>query len=165
MWGQDATSITDNVSTFGILAGVLTSLIVVLYYVVRTFQSSNEVNKAVNNIGPGETRLYDQVVALLELAAEMKVNQAEIVKDMTVLVDAQNDFSEKGWRRLPPYIGDASALTETIRRLQYHDERIDEKLDEILAELKSHVEWEEGESHKYDKVNAYIDLFMRDDEH
>ena len=162
--GQDS-PITESISTIGILAGVLAALITVLYYVVRTFQSSDQVNKAVNNIGPGEVRLYDQVVTLLELAAEMKVNQNEIVKDMAVLMDAHNDYSDKGWRRLPPDIGDASALTETIRRLQYHDERINEKLDEILAELKSHVEWEEGESHKYDKVNAYIDLFMRDDEH
>ena len=162
--GNDS-PITESISTVGILAGVLAALITVLYYVVRTFQASNEVNKAVNNVGPGETRIYDQVVSLLELAAEMKANQNEIVKDVAAIVDTQNAFSEKGWMRLPSDIGDATALTETIRRLQYQDERMNEKLDDILLELKSHVEWEEGESHKYDKVNAYLDLFLRDDEH
>ena len=65
------------------------------------------------------------------------------------LVEAQRDFQSKGWVNLPPDIGDATAMTMTIRQLQAaidsdkkaHKE-IRVELATLMAFVKAHDEWE-----------------------
>jgi len=96
---------------------------------------SGQANSAVNNIGGGDHRLYDRIEHLHER--------------LSVLVDAQEDFQRKGWPNLPSDIGDATALTLTIRQLQAaadSDKKAHKELRVELADLmafvKTHDEWE-----------------------
>ena len=104
-------------------------------------KAAQQVNQAVNNVGPGEHRLYDMV--------------AMIRDEIKYLTEAQHDFANKGWATLPADIGTASRLTETIRDLQSKDKFVVQKLEEITVSLKSlheglqeHVEWEMQQKYK-----------------
>jgi len=123
--------------------GALTVLLVVLLgiatkslsYAKTAAGESSMANQAVNNVGPGAHRLYDQVVHINE--------------KISALAEAQEDFTQKGWRHLPSDIGDALALTVTIRQLQEavandkiaHDE-IKTELNGLMNFMKRHDEWE-----------------------
>jgi len=127
-WASDST-------VAGGLILVVTMLVGVLVFLVRTFSATRQVNQAVNNVGPGEHSLWDQVSFIRE--------------DISVLVEAQKDFAEKGWRTLPDDIGTASRLTETIRHLQAGAEgnerdhaRIVADLEKLSAILSEHDRWE-----------------------
>ena len=122
----------EGASTLGVLAGILASLVTLIVLIVRGSRDSKEaayhaakVNSAVNNAPHGQPNLYDQVSFIRDEVAE--------------LVSAQRDFTKRGWPTLPEDIGTASRLTETIRALQGHDERIDEKLNDIAVMLRDHI--------------------------
>jgi hypothetical protein len=124
------------------LIAIIATSIAALVYTIRnntmiktTAQDASDVNKAVNNIGPGEHRLYDMISMVRD--------------DMKHISEAQEEFSKKGWATLPPDIATASGLTEVIRNLQNTDKALHEKMDQILKELDSHVKWEM--SQKYPK--------------
>jgi hypothetical protein len=140
MKGQGMTPI-EGASTLGVLTGILASLVAVIALIIRGARDAKEaayhahqVNQAVNNRPHDHPNLYDQVSFIREEVAE--------------LVAAQRDFTKRGWQSLPDDIGTASRLTETIRALQGHDARIDEKLNDILLELREHVAWEMNEKYR-----------------
>ena len=123
------------------LIAIIATSIAALVYTIRNntiiktaAQDASEANKAVNNIGPGEHRLYDMIAMLKE--------------DMHELSVAQDEFSKKGWATLPPDIASASGLTEVIRNLQHDDKAMHEKLDGILKALDDHVKWEMEQKYK-----------------
>jgi len=74
-----------------------------------------EANKAVNNIGPGEHRLYD-VIARIE--------------------KKQDEFDKK-WGNLPEDMDDAVGLVELIHGM-------DKRITDVHKDLLDHVEWEMG---------------------
>ena len=126
----------DNV-TFGVLAAVVTGLIGMMWLLVKTLAHSKEAsvqagaaNRAVNDVGETDQRLYDMVSTMKE--------------DLEVLLVAQTDFSEKGWKHLPSDIGDAPALTEKIRGLERDDKDMIERLKVIQTELLKHIEREKA---------------------
>ena len=118
----------DDTSTLGVLAAVLTTLVSILGLLVRTNRNAAAANRAVNNVGPGEHSLWDQVTFIRE--------------DVQDLVAAQRDFAAKGWATLPDDIATASRLTETIRALQAADRRQAEILADVLATIREHDRWE-----------------------
>ena len=72
-----------------------------------------EANRAVNNVGPGEHRLYD-------LVSRIEVKQ---------------DAFDKAWGNLPAEMGDAVGLVSLL-----HGMRRD--ISTIQTQLAEHVEWE-----------------------
>lgn len=100
-------------------------------------EQASQANNAVNNVGPGKHTLYNMVET--------------IAKDVESLKADQKEFDGHGWEHLPPDIGDAVALTTTIRDLQQtvseHGQTQTEHsriLQTILDELRHHVTWEES---------------------
>ena len=127
----------------GMTAALITVILMlagVLVFVIRTYTEAKAANRAVNNVGPGEHSLWDQL--------------ANIRDDVLELVEAQRDFAKRGWQTLPDDIGTAARLTETIRVLQANDarnvedhERIVSALAEINEAFRAHDGWER--QHKY----------------
>lgn len=115
------------------LGVIVTGLLGMLWLLVKTLAHSRTAadeataaNQAVNNTsGPGEHRLYDKVTAMQN--------------DLEQLVEAQDDFTEKGWRSLPDDIATAVGLTEVIRDLQHEDLDITAHLHRIETVLVEHV--------------------------
>jgi hypothetical protein len=139
--GVSSISATNDEVILALIAIIGTS-IAALVYTIRNntiikgaAQDASDINKAVNNIGPGEHRLYDMISMVRD--------------DMAKVTEAQEEFSKKGWATLPPDIASASGLTEVIRSLQNSDKAQHEKMDQILKALDEHVQWEM--SQKYPK--------------
>jgi len=105
-----------------VVAALVAVLLALLGVVVKTYSQAKAANAAVNNVGPGEHSLWDQINM--------------IRRDVDELVRAQREFAAKGWPSLPDDIATASMLTSTIRTLQ-HD------VNDIKRTLEHHVEWEE----------------------
>ena len=97
------------------------------------------VNRAVNDVGPGEHRLYDKVTHNSETLARVEDALVRLQLD-------QETFDSHGWETLPQDINTAVGLTTTIRDLQNGHK----KLDKIIAMLSEHVEWEIGQKHSKD---------------
>lgn len=87
-----------------VLVGVIAMFAKLLSLGKTSVQQTSEINNAVNNVGPGGTRLYDKV--------------ANIEEKLGTLIEAQADFTARGWRSLPDDIGNATQLTLTIRHMQ-----------------------------------------------
>jgi hypothetical protein len=103
----------------GIVA-LLGTLIATFAYVVRNggyartaAHASTEANKAVNNVGPGEHRLYDVIGR----------------------IEAKQDEFDRKWGNLPADMGDAVGLAELIHGM-------DKRISQIQAQLVEHVQWE-----------------------
>lgn len=121
---------------FALIALVGTS-ITALVYVIRNGKYAKQgaedaaaTNAAVNNVGPGQHKLYDLVQRIHDDVVDLKKDQEQ--------------FDSHGWETLPADLNSAVALTSTIRDLQHHYERVDEKLDTLIGELRDHVAWEMG---------------------
>lgn len=129
-----------NVSDQVLLAliAVIATSVAALVFVIRNMniskvaaEQATAANSAVNNVGPGQHRMYDKISRIEE-------HVEKLLKD-------QDRFDSHGWETLPNDLNTAVALTQTIRQLQHNDE----KIDTILAELREHVEWEMSVKHKY----------------
>jgi hypothetical protein len=138
-----------NPSEVGVLTGILASLVTILVYLIRGTRDAREAayhsqqaNAAVNGRGPGEHKLYD-------LVAHIEERQKAQTEDLQVLIEGKLDFDRRGWPSLPPGLSTAAELTSTIDGLRHHDERVDEKLDAILQELRAHVQWEEAQKYPH----------------
>ena len=113
-----------------LIALVATSIAALVWVIKsgRLAKDSNEqiaaVNRAVNDIGPGEHRLWDKI--------------DNIEKAVVHLEHDQETFDSHGWETLPADLNTAVGLTTTIRDLQDGHK----KLDRIIAMLGEHVEWE-----------------------
>lgn len=125
---------TNDQIVLALIAIVATS-VAALVYVIRNnrygrvaAEQATAANEAVNNVGEGKHKLYHMVEATYEDVAELK--------------EQQKQFDSHGWETLPPDLGSAVALTQTIRTLQNQHDRLHEKLDTIISELREHVVWE-----------------------
>jgi len=103
-------------------------------------EQSTAANRAVNDIGPGDHRLYDKVTMIAE---DTHTNRKAIEK----LIANQEQFDAHGWENLPQDMDDAVSLTEKIRGLERGRDSNAEKIDQILAELRQHVAWEMAEKY------------------
>ena len=128
------------------MIAVVAAAVAALVFVIRNSvnikiaaEQATQANKAVNNVGPGEHRLYDKIATMAETVAELKKGQEE--------------FADHGWENLPDDLGDSVALTMTIRDLQHDNVNHADKLDQVLAELRQHVAWEMSEKWKYGIYN------------
>ena len=113
----------------------VTCLTGVLWFVIRAYGQSKAANEAVNNVRPGEHRLYDMV--------------ANLEKSVDKLTGHNEDFVSKGWETLPTDIGTSAALTSTIRDLQNaavlnHEEhkKIVSSLENLQSVITGHDQWE-----------------------
>lgn len=88
-----------------------------LVLIVKTWAQAKAANQAVNNVGPGDHSLWDQVAFLRE--------------DVQQLVESQRDFTKRGWQALPDDIATAARLTETIREIQHSQQECKEAIREI----------------------------------
>jgi hypothetical protein len=127
--------VSNNNAIILALIGLVSTSIAALVYTIKNGKISQEgvdqitaVNNAVNNVGPGEHRLYDML--------------ALVRKDIEYLTIAQREFASKGWGSLPPDLNNAIGLTEVIRDLQHSDKEVILKLTEIKTALIEHTEWE-----------------------
>ena len=128
------------------LIGVGVTLVAALTYAVKAATSAKEtatttkaINKAVND-HPNGPSLYDLV--------------QDQGRQLDHLIESQQDFAKRGWMTLPADLSSAAGLTQTIRDLQNRDEstseqvqRIERKLDVVIAEIRDHVEWEMNVKH------------------
>lgn len=150
-----ATEVVENVGVTGSLAVVILLMVGAVLYLVasarkqidsavahaeRAAGQASAANSAVNNIGPGEHRMYDKI--------EM------IRADIEALVAAQEDFAKRGWQSLPPDLATSSALTSTIRDLQHADKMVQHGLDDLShaiakidEKITNHVKWEESQKY------------------
>ena len=134
-------SLTGVIAALSILLVILLGLAakVLSYAKVGAYQAT-AANKATNGIGEGEHRLYDMVSRMDE--------------KLHVLVDAHEDFHDRGWHRLDGDLADATKLTMTIRQLQAATEGAHVQRASILADLaaldkliRAHDEWERSVKH------------------
>lgn len=114
-----------DINSYIVIALVMV-LLALLGVVVKTYGQARAANTAVNNVGPGDHSLWDQVSMVRE--------------DVNELVRAQREFAERGWPTLPDDIATAAQLTATIRTLQ-HD------VGDIKRTLDDHVRWEETQKY------------------
>ena len=130
-----ADHVTDNTEIVFALVGLLTTMLAATVYLARGYRNtkiaareSTSASAAVNNVGPGEHRLWDKIDAI-QNAVE---RQAAI----------QEAFDSHGWGNLPDDLNNAVKLTTTIRDVQRHHDETHDKLDKIMVQLAEHVEWE-----------------------
>jgi hypothetical protein len=115
----DTTGFGTHDKIIASLVGLLGLSITALVYVIKNYglsktaaEQSSEANKAVNNVGPGEHRLYDLV---------MKV------------VEKQEEFDRK-WGNLPSDMDDAVDLMTVVNELRSSIADLHTKLDAHLAQ-------------------------------
>jgi len=146
--GGDGTSVVDeNLQVILLLGTLLSTVVAALVYLVKGYgnskiaaEQSTAANRAVNDIGPGDHRLYDKVTMIAE---DTHTNRKAIEK----LIANQEQFDAHGWENLPQDMDDAVSLTEKIRGLERGRDSNAEKIDQILAELRQHVAWEMAEKY------------------
>ena len=132
---EPTTALADHDQIVLAVIALASMLAASLVYLVKGYSNSKtaaeqatEANKAVNNVGPGDHRLYDKI--------------SSIEKNVEHLIRDQETFDSHGWETLPQDLGTAVGLTTTIRDLQHGHKEQGEKLDEIKSILVEHVEWE-----------------------
>ena len=121
-----------------LLVVLLGAFVVLGALVWRSYRSAEAANRAVNGIGPEEHRLYDRVAMLSRQVEVVLDKQDHTTVHIRELVAESREFSNKGWRALPPDLATGPALAETIRALQEEarrnhaeHERIMELLDRL----------------------------------
>ena len=109
------------------LIGVLVvGVMSALTFTIKAWSQARAANAAVNNVGPGEHRLYDQIGHLSDAIQRIETKQ--------------NDFDTKGWPTLPSDMNTAAGLTEVIRDIQH-------ELHVVNTRLAAHDEWERTVKH------------------
>lgn len=145
-----AADVVDSVGVTGSLAVVILLMVGAVLYLVASARKqidsaaahAEAANRAVNNVGPGEHRMYDKIDMIRQ--------------DVEMLVRAQEEFAKRGWHTLPPDLSSSAALTSTIRELQHADQTIKHGLDDLSEaiakidrKITDHVEWEESLKYPY----------------
>lgn len=133
---DDAITSANDLGVVGALVVVIIVLTGLIWFAFRSLnQKLGQVNRAVNNSPTGDPTMLDRVKRI-----ESAVDRVEEWFD---------DFNRKGWTALPPDLGDAGKLTDTIRVIQHRmeelhgrDAQVEAKLDVVLRELREHVKWE-----------------------
>ena len=151
--GTEATpEVVESLGLVGSLGVVILLLVGALLYLVASARKqidsvehhAKAANRAVNNVGPGEHRMYDKI--------EM------IRANVESLVQAHEEFAKRGWQTLPDDLATSSALTSTIRELQHADRMVKHGLDDLAfaiskidTKITNHVEWEESQKYPHHK--------------
>jgi hypothetical protein len=104
------------------LVVTLLSLISLLTFVVKGYRKISHVDRAVNNVTPGEMTLVERV--------------SDIKDDLSVLKEAQSEFAAKGWGALPSDLDSSAHLTETIRSIQSSIINMGVKLDYMADRIE-----------------------------
>ena len=112
----------------GSLVAILVTLAGILAVVIKSWQEARAANNAVNNIGPGEHRLYDRIQMIHDEVMHLR--------------EGEEQFQSKGWPSLPEDLGSAAALTSTIRDLQRSRDEILARLAELSDLIRAHDRWE-----------------------
>jgi len=141
---DEAANVANDLGVIGALIVVILILCGLLWLAYRSLNDKlGQVNKAVNNSPAGDPTMLERVKRI-----ELAVDKIDTWFD---------DFNRNGWPSLPADIGNAAALTDTIRILQRRMEELDErdqatqtKLDAVLTELRDHVQWEMGAKYEAD---------------
>lgn len=104
-----------------------------LVYVIKTFtlgketaRDAKEANKAVNNIAPGDQRLYAKITTLV---AEVKI----IKNQLHAHQKNWEDFNAR-WGSLPEDLNDSADLVVMLHDIRHSITQINEKLD-------AHLDW------------------------
>ena len=130
---QDSMSAISDTHDQIILAliAIIGTSVAALVYTIRNntlnkaiAKDASEANKAVNNVGPGEHRMYDA-----------------LVNGLKEIADKQAEFDRK-WGNLPDDMDDAVGLVELLHSMSH-------RMDQVQTELREHVAWET--SQKYPK--------------
>ena len=109
------------------LIGLAVALVGILGVSIKGMQHSRAANRAVNDVGSGELKIYEKVT--------------RIDTTVTALGLAQTEFEQKGWAHgLPPDFDTAPGLTDTIRKLQQKDDRNSEE-HAVIGEKLDKIEW------------------------
>lgn len=135
-----ANTSSDNI-VLALIAVIATS-VGALVFVIRaaatvskdTNQQVSEVNNAVNNIGPGEHRLYDKVDHISRELASVTATLNSVSQELR---DHRTNWEKfnASWGSLPPEMDTAADLAVVI-------EHIRDDVKRVREELKNHVEWE-----------------------
>lgn len=132
-------SLTTVIGALTVLLVVLLGMAVkVLSYAKTSAYQSTAANLAVNNVSPLEPRLIDKI--------------DHINERLLVLIEAHEDFHDRGWHRLDGDLADATKLTMTIRQLQAAADGATAQRAAIMADLaaldkliRTHDEWERSQ--------------------
>jgi len=99
-----------------------------------------EVNNAVNNIGPGEHRLYDKVSHALEAIKAQDIRIELIISETAKNTAFWDDFHVR-WGRLPEDLDDGTDVVLMVRDvqrkledIQYQIQQYDGRFDAITKE-------------------------------
>lgn len=121
------------------LIAVIAASVGALVFVIRngkvardTNVQISEVNKAVNNIGPGEHRLYDKVTHILVDLSEVKAN----VSTLTTLVEQHSIFWEnlhQRWGTSTHEPGPTNEMTVALKEIR-------EEVSKFSTVLEAHIE-------------------------
>jgi uncharacterized membrane protein len=126
MAGETAASIQDNHDQI-ILAmiALLGTSIAALVYTIKNNSLGRDINKAVNNVGPGEHHLID------------------LIKQIK---DKQEQF-DRAWGNLPDDIDDAVGLVELLHGMNGRIQKVNQALaDHVAWEMA--VKYQQEESHE-----------------
>lgn len=152
LWASAATD-TETQGFIGIIGVLAVALAGAMTFSIKGWQEAKRgameakaANSAVNNIGPGEHRLYDKV--------------ANIDHALAILNTRQEDFDEKGWEHgLPDDLNSAPKLTQTVRELQAQAEtntdehkQIMSRIDKLITTLTDHDAWERSAKYERDDL-------------
>ena len=102
------------------LIGVISFMATILIYVLRTYGQAKQANSAVNHVEFGEARLFDRIIHIQEVVAELSAANAA--------------FQAKGWTTLPDEFGDASSLSVYLVDLKHGQDRIEQMLMKHIEE-------------------------------
>lgn len=111
---------------------VVLSLVSLLTFTIKTYKKAEQVDKAVNNVGPGEATLVEKVT--------------DIRQDLNKVIDFAELFTQRGWTSLPGDLDTSAHLTETIRAIQaeakalhvMHD-LLRERIEYVDAKVERHL--------------------------
>ena len=117
----DAVTDSDNQVILALIALIGTSIAALVYTIRNNVIArqiavdASEANKAVNNVGPGEHRLYEVISR----------------------IESKQDAFDKAWGNLPAEMANAVALVDLVRGIR-------RDVAEIQVELKGHIDWEQS---------------------
>jgi uncharacterized protein (UPF0333 family) len=122
----------------GLLALVGTSIAALVYTIKNNTlgktikDEASAANNAVNNVGPGEHRLYDLVAKIED---RQKTSYDHFSRAIARVESKQNDFDKK-WGNLPPTLDNAVSLSDTITHINERMVNVDRKLDAHIDDAK-----------------------------
>jgi hypothetical protein len=94
---------------------------------------ASEANRAVNNVGPGEHRLYDKVSTVI---TEMSAIKSHIHEHQ----EKWDEFNAR-WGNLPEALGNGANLVVTIHDIRNSVASVSEKVSTLDSKLDEYIKW------------------------